>query len=224
MNKYYDKAWNPIVGCQGNFLGCEHCFAKTMHPKRHSTPFSQVIINQRAFRQSHAPSTTILVCSQSDLFQPAVTNQQVDAVIKHILNFPSTQFLVLTKWSQRAKNYFNDEQLLQRLSQNFRTYTALNNISLGVTIEHSQYIGRLDDLLAIHSVPKRFVAFEPMMDDAASSLDNEKLKMLDFAIVGVDNLNSQSIQFAHHIIHLLDSLKIKKMVTSPELVSAQIIQ
>ena len=29
------ETWNPIVGCDQISAGCGHCYAKTLHDKRH---------------------------------------------------------------------------------------------------------------------------------------------------------------------------------------------
>jgi len=205
-------------------LGCKNCFARTMHAKRYDTPFEKVLINQRAFRQAHLPHTVVLVCSQSDPFQPAVTNQQVDAIAKHVLNFPSTEFLVLTKYPERAKKYFNDQGLLPRLSQNFKTYTNLSNISIGTTIEHSQYLHRLDEILDITTITKKFVAFEPILEDFTEKLPLSDLMKLDFAILGPDKNDPNSISIVQKFNRLLNDIHLKVHLTSPELESETVIQ
>lgn len=162
------------------------------------------------------PHTTVLVCSQSDPFQPAVTSQQIDAIVKHILNFPSTEFLVLTKYPERAKKYFNDQGLLPRLSQNFKTYTNLDNISIGTTIEHSQYLNRLDDVLNIATIAKKFVAFEPLLEDFTEKLPLNDLMRLDFAILGPDKNDPNSIPIVQKFNCLLNSIHLRVHLTSPE--------
>ncbi len=210
MNKYYDYAWNPLFGCQGNFIGCTNCFAKALHVKKHpSIPFEQVTLNKKAFAKSHSPNDIVLVCSQSDLFQPLVTIQQQDAILKHILNSPNTQFLVLTKYSSNMKEYFNDTTLLKRLSNsNFNAYSNLNNITIGVTIEHSKYLCKLDDIMAIHSINKKFVAFEPTLDNISESLNCSKLKNITFAIVGNDKTKPITTQYANQLMQKLNQSSI----------------
>lgn len=213
MNKYYDEAWNPILGCRGNFLGCKNCFSKAMHSKRHDTPFEQVSFNQRAFRKAHLPNTTVLICSQSDPFQEAVGLRQIDAIVKHALNFPSTKFLILTKYAARAREYFNDSQLLCRLSQNFKTYGGFDNIAIGTTVEHSQYLGRLDEILNIAPIAKKFAAFEPVLDDFTEKLPLDDLAKLDFVVLGADKNSPSSISLVQKFSHVLNNANIRVHLT-----------
>lgn len=216
MNKYYDYAWNPLFGCQGDFIGCANCFAKALHIKKHpNIPFEQVSLNKKAFAKTHQAGTTILVCSQSDLFQPVVTIQQQDAILRHILNFPNTQFLLLTKYSSNMKNYLNNPALLKRLSNsNFNAYDNLNNIAIGVTIEHSQYLSKIDDLNAIPQIGKKFIAFEPTLDNIAQNLDCSKLSNIAFAIVGNDKSSSLLLQYSSCLIEKLNQAGIPIHITS----------
>ena len=116
-------------------------------------------------------------------------------------------------FSDEDREYFNDKQLLCRLSQNFKTYNNFDNIAIGTTVEHSQYLGRLDEILNITAIAKKFAAFEPVLDDFTEKLPLDDLAKLDFIVLGADKNSPNSISLVQKFRHVLNSAGIRVHLT-----------
>jgi protein gp37 len=108
----------------------------------------------------------IFVNSMSGLFQEAVPADFVAKVWKVMAASPHHTYQILTKRPHRMA------QLTQGLP-------LLANVWLGVSVENSVYLGRLDELRPVRAAV-RFVSLEQLLGSAAG-ID---LTSIDWAIVG----------------------------------------
>lgn len=61
--QYWDKAWNPIIGCKPCSPACEHCYAKAMSERFHKS------FAPHASSQSRPPRKGVVFCgNMTDLF------------------------------------------------------------------------------------------------------------------------------------------------------------
>lgn len=167
MNKtnieYLDYTWNVTHGCSPVSIGCQNCWAKTtanrlahMGQRGYSIddPFKVVCCDWKLDEpQKVRKPSRIGVSFMGDLFHEDVPFEFIDKVIKVIYKTKQHQFLILTKRSDRMAEYFK---------QLYHSHLAIPNLWLGVSVEHPDYLWRIDELLKIKATV-RFVSFEPML-------------------------------------------------------------
>ena len=108
----------------------------------------------------------IFVNSMSDLFCEDIPFSFIEQVFNTMNRASHHIFQVLTKRSQR----------LAELAPKLR-WTS--NIWMGVTVELSEYYGRIDDLITVPA-EVRFISLEPML----GPMPNLPLEYIDWVIVG----------------------------------------
>ena len=140
----------------------------------------------------------IFVCAHGDLFHESVPLEWIDRIHAVMGLAPHHVFQVLTKRSERMMRYYNDSDMWQavhdmahavmiRYGRHYSgpewlpllTFTPLNNVWLGVSVEDGDRVERIHHLKATPAA-LRFVSFEPLLEDV-SPLD---LRDLDWAIAG----------------------------------------
>jgi protein gp37 len=117
------ETWNPTVGCNQISPGCGHCYAKSLHDKRHkaflagkkmapqyAVPFEtlQLIESRLDVPLRAKKPTTYFVNSMSDLFHEDVPDAFIDRVFAVMALAPRHTFQVLTKRAERMRDYASD--------------------------------------------------------------------------------------------------------------------
>jgi len=165
-----DETWNPVVGCTKVSAGCKNCYAFDLHDKRHrayqqgklqnvpqyARPFSEIqFIEQRLDipRRWRKPRR-IFVNSMSDLFHEAVTDEQINSVLKTCANVPRHTFQILTKRPERMADF---------------TYPA--NVLIGVTVENQEAADTRIPILRSIPATVRFLSCEPLLEYIRLNLD-----------------------------------------------------
>lgn len=112
--------WNPVVGCDQVSPGCAHCYAKTIHDRRHkahnegkkvapqyAVPFESVQLIPERLREplSRREPTLYFVNSVSDLFHKDVPDEFLDSVFAVMALAHHHTFQVLTKRPERMRSY-----------------------------------------------------------------------------------------------------------------------
>ena len=172
--EWTNASWNPVTGCTKISLGCTNCYAEklsyrlqamgnpnycngfnlTIHPHMLSKPLKWK-------KPCH-----IFVNSMSDLFHEDVPFTFIQDVFNTMKLSSHHTFQILTKRSKR----------LLELSSKLQWPS---NVWMGVTIEHSTYLNRLNDLVSVPAFVK-FVSFEPLL----APIKNIDLSKIDWVIVG----------------------------------------
>jgi len=147
--KYWDHAWNPIVGCRKISEGCEHCYAERVTGK---FGINGGDFTPQPMAAKNPPTKGVVFAgNMTDLFGEWNT----DYDIRYWLGILSTSAinLVLTK---RA----------ERLSDIFLTYSELEDgdwIHYGVTAENQARADeRIPHLLCLKGV-NRWLSLEPLL-------------------------------------------------------------
>lgn len=172
--EWTECSWNPITGCTKLSDGCKNCYAErltkrlvAMRNPRYYNGFT-VTIHEDLIEVPKRWKTPrkIFVNSMSDLFHEAVPDNVILEIFKTMNECPQHQFQVLTKRPERLL-LLNDK------------ITWTPNIWMGVTVESSQYLNRIDYLRSSNAYIK-FVSAEPLLDD----LLDINLNGIDWIIVG----------------------------------------
>lgn len=172
--EWTDRTWNPVTGCSKISAGCANCYAETMSKRLHAmgqkkykngfklTIHDEVLNEPVMWKKPH----TIFVCSMSDLFHVDVPFAFIDKVMDVIRSTPQHRYQILTKRSERMKEYFLHREIP-------------SNIWLGVTVECKESKKRIDDIRQLKASIK-FLSCEPLLED----LGKINLKNIDWVIVG----------------------------------------
>ena len=170
-----EESWNNISGCTKCSLGCKRCYAcimtrrlRAMKQSKYAAGFDKVVVHRDWLRMplERKKPTLYFVNSMSDTFHKDVPESFIRELFDVMDRCPQHTFQVLTKRSERLR------QLAPRL-----VWPA--NIWQGVSVESSDYYGRIKDLLKTPAKVK-FLSLEPLL----SSVADIPLDGIDWVIVG----------------------------------------
>lgn len=168
------STWNPTTGCTKLSLGCQNCYAfsmalrlKAMGIEKYANGFDLTLhpselnepLNWRKPR-------TVFVNSMSDLFHEDIPESFIFDTFRVMNQNPMHTFQVLTKRAER----------LAELSDEINW---TKNIWMGVTVESSDYLKRIECLNYTDAFVK-FLSLEPLL----GPLSNLNLSNVDWVIVG----------------------------------------
>jgi protein gp37 len=180
--EWTNATWNPLVGCTQVSAGCDHCYALTLHEKRHKAwlggtfptapaqyhkPFSKVqLIPARLedplrWRQPRM----IFVNSVSDLFHADVPDEYILNVfsVMEAARSRGHVFQVLTKRPQRMMRWVTKHRDWVDYAAGEGEYLRrYGHVWLGTSVENQEAAFRLD-FLARTPAAVRFVSAEPLL-------------------------------------------------------------
>lgn len=173
--EWTELTWNPTTGCSKVSAGCKYCYAeimtrrlKAMGQKKYAAGFSIVKTHPKTLDIPYTwkKPKVVFVNSMSDLFHKDVPLNYIKEVF-NVMNENSQHiFQVLTKRSDRLKEI--QDQLVWS-----------KNIWMGVSVENSKVVNRIDDLRRTDAKIK-FLSLEPLI----GPLKNLNLTNIDWVIVG----------------------------------------
>ncbi len=172
--EWTESTWNPVTGCTKVSPGCKHCYAERMALRLQAMgqPNYQggftVVCHERMlepplkWKKPH----TVFVNSMSDLFHDDLPDEFIRREFAVMQRASWHTFQVLTKRADR----------LQTLG---RSLTWPDNVWMGVSVETTRYLPRIDRLRGVPA-QVRFVSFEPLL----GQLGHLNLEGIHWAIVG----------------------------------------
>ncbi|MFO7946261.1 MAG: phage Gp37/Gp68 family protein [Armatimonadota bacterium] len=172
--EWTERTWNPVTGCTKISPGCANCYAErfahrlqAMGQDKYRNGFD-VTLHKRTLDDplGWKNNQVIFVNSMSDLFHKDVPLSFIKRVFQTMRRADWHIFQVLTKRSEKLLAL--DDQILWA-----------PNVWMGVSIENSDYLSRLDDLKRTGAQLK-FVSFEPLIGPV-SKFDTDGI---DWVIVG----------------------------------------
>jgi protein gp37 len=175
--QWTDETWNPVVGCERISPGCAHCYAKTLHDKRHTA----VLAGKKLAPQYAEPFETVqlkgdrlnaplrwreprmvFVNSVSDLFHEDVPASYIAQVFSVMAQARRHTFQVLTKRAAR---------MLEIAPTLAASHTApdgsgwpLANVWLGVSVENQRFADERIPVLLQTPAAVRFISAEPLLE------------------------------------------------------------
>ncbi len=231
--EWTDASWNPIVGCSVVSPGCTNCYAMKDAWRKHHNPklphyrgLTKSVNGNAVWRGTTraAPEhiltaplhwrtpRRIFVNSMGDLFHESIPDSKIDQVFAVMALCPQHTFQVLTKRSERMRDYIsaraNDDRLRLPIigCMNMMGSGAtkpigyrmwpLPNVWLGVSAERQQEADERIPHLLQTPAAVRFVSAEPLLGPISlrwSSWTNwdrtvvnhlDGLRALDWIIVG----------------------------------------
>lgn len=172
--EWTQATWNPSTGCDALSPGCDNCYAermanrlKAMGQKKYANGFQLALHPDTLdLPLRWKDPQTIFVNSMSDLFHQDVPFDYIQRVF-HVMRAASWhRFQILTKRSGRLLG-FSDR------------IDWPENVWMGVSVESSRYVGRIDHLRNTGAQIK-FLSLEPLL----GPLDALNLVGIHWVIVG----------------------------------------
>ncbi len=172
--EWTDATWNPVTGCSKVSAGCKFCYAErlalrlqAMGQARYAGGFSVTLQDDLLDlpRRWRSPRL-VFVNSMSDLFHENVPLRFIERIFETMSECPQHLFQILTKRSRKLRE----------------AAAALpwpGNVWMGVSVEDSRVLSRIDDLVAVPAAV-RFLSCEPLI----GPLDALPLDGIDWVIVG----------------------------------------
>lgn len=168
------SSWNPATGCSKISIGCRNCYAERlalrlqkMGQKKYKNGFNVTLHHDELYRPlKWKKPNVIFVNSMSDLFHEDIPDEFIMEVFNTMNKAYWHTFQILTKRSKRLV------KIADKLNWP-------ENVWMGVTVETSKQIFRLNDL---GNVPAfvRFVSMEPLL----GSIYEFPYEHVDWVIVG----------------------------------------
>jgi protein gp37 len=172
--EWTEATWNPVTGCTKVSAGCKHCYAERMAGRLHAMGNPRY---KNGFRitlhhdlvdlpKQWKTPRLIFVNSMSDLFHPDVPLEFIQQVFATMAECSQHTFQILTKRSERLR------QLAPEIDWP-------GNVWMGVSVEDSRVLSRIDDLRKVPAAV-RFLSCEPLI----GSLAGMNLRDIHWVIVG----------------------------------------
>jgi protein gp37 len=172
--EWTESTWNPVTGCTKISQGCKHCYAERMAERLQAMGQANYRNGFEVTLQPHMlelPLTwkrpqRIFVNSMSDLFHEEVPLDYIRRVFDVMRRADWHRFQILTK---RA----------DRLAALDPALEWPQNVWMGVSVESSEHVDRIDHLRRTRARVK-FLSLEPLL----GPLPDLNLDGIDWAIVG----------------------------------------
>jgi protein gp37 len=183
--EWTDATWNPVAGCTIVSPGCTHCYAMRMASRLEamgqqkyfgttrrsggrSVWTGKVRLDRSALSmpRSWKKGRRVFVNSMSDLFHEDVPLDFIQLVFETMADTPQHTYQVLTKRPERLLSYS-------------KKLPWPKNVWMGVSVESSDYVNRID-LLRKTMAKIKFLSLEPLL----GPLPTLKLTNIDWVIVG----------------------------------------
>lgn len=205
--EWTNETWNPLVGCSFQSPGCTNCYAMNMAYRQQAMGTPQYAGTAKKTKAgpvwtgkvnfvesallkplSWKKPRLIFVNSMSDMFHPDVPFEWIDRIFAVMALSPQHTFQVLTKRSDRMREYMtgrilgNQAEYLENeigliaadnnlAGDGGETNKPLPNVWLGVSVEDQKRADeRIPDLLQTPAA-KRFLSCEPLL----GSVDLERV-------------------------------------------------
>jgi protein gp37 len=168
--EWTEVTWNPTTGCDRVSSGCDNCYALALSKRlkamgvekyqqdgdpRTSGPGFGVALHESTLQEPHrwSGNRLVFVNSMSDLFHARIPITFIRQVFDVMVDTPQHTYQVLTKRGRR----------LRRLAE---LLPWPPNVWMGVSVEDSRVLCRVDDLREVPAAV-RFLSCEPLLGPLA---------------------------------------------------------
>jgi len=172
--EWTESTWNPVTGCTKVSLGCRHCYAERLAKRLRAMGNANYANGFRVTLHEHMLAVplrwrtprVVFVNSMSDLFHEEVPLSFIERVFDVMRRASHHVFQVLTKRSERLAELASELNWPE-------------NVWQGVTVEHADYLDRVEHLRATPARIK-FLSLEPLL----GPIPELDLAGIDWIIVG----------------------------------------
>ena len=160
--EWTEATWNPVTGCTKVSAGCKNCYAErlafrlqAMSNPRYRNGFKLTLQEDLIdLPKRWRDPRLIFVNSMSDLFHEQVPLEFIQRVFSTMRECSQHTFQILTKRSARLRKLARDLNWPQ-------------NVWMGVSVEDSRVLSRVDDLRKVPAAI-RFLSCEPLIGSLAA--------------------------------------------------------
>lgn len=195
--KWWNRGWNPVMGCTKCSDGCVNCYAELLVQKRVKSEKNMTFnirVNEKQLNKKFDDNKEfVFVCSQSDLFHHSIPENVINKTLNKMVECKDKKFAVCTKRSAYLREYFNNPNLIEK---------NYDNVIFGVTVESNKYKSRIEDLLECDFIKHRFVCFEPLLEEIDIK-EYLKTGKINWVVVGCetgDNARSCNMKWIEKIV------------------------
>ncbi len=172
--EWTDATWNPVRGCTKISPGCKHCYAERFAERFRGVPehpfqqgFDLRLVPEKLDEPLRVKKPQrIFVNSMSDLFHEGVPVEYIRQVFDVMNKANWHEYQILTKRAERLEDLNG-------------VIKWAPHIWMGVSIENSDYLWRIDHLRRTNAHVK-FLSIEPLL----GPIRKLKLDGIDWVIVG----------------------------------------
>jgi protein gp37 len=172
--EWTEATWNPVTGCTKVSAGCKNCYAERLASRlqamgnpRYKNGFRITLHHDLIdLPKRWKMPRLIFVNSMSDLFHPNVPLEFIQEVFATMAECSQHTFQILTKRSERLRSVAAQIDWPP-------------NVWMGVSVEDSRVLSRVDDLRKVPAAI-RFLSCEPLI----GSLAGIDLTNIHWVIVG----------------------------------------
>jgi len=190
--EWTEATWNPVTGCTKVSAGCKNCYAErlafrlqAMGNPRYRNGFMVMLHHDLiSLPNCWREPRLIFVNSMSDLFHEQVPLEFIQRVFATMRDCPQHTFQILTKRSGRLR------ALAPKIDWPV-------NVWMGVSVEDSRVLSRVDDLRKVPAAV-RFLSCEPLI----GSLVEVDLRGIHWVIVGGESgprARPMKVEWVHEI-------------------------
>lgn len=181
--KYWDKAWNPVIGCEKISEGCVNCYAaRTMER------FGQSFEPHLAKRQTPPKSGVVFVGNMTDIFGEWNGNEAVNNWLYSLS--PEAVNLILTKRHYRLVECLEFGEAMYDDRPPIR---EMEHLWFGITAENQE---RLEERLPVlFGVRRRWLSLEPLLGPVdfreamavCNDIGDDFRRTVDWIVVGAES-------------------------------------
>jgi len=175
---WWDKSWNPILGCTKCSPACDNCYAERTHTQRHraklagvdmplcyAKPFGEVSwFADRLEQPLHwRKPQRIFVGNMTDIFHPDVKQNWLNLIFHVMAHSPQHTFMLCTKRPDRMEQYINGVINSGMTWREGLTGRPLPNVWIGTTIWDQPSADERIPILLRTPAAKHYVSYEPAL-------------------------------------------------------------
>ena len=174
-------SWNPVTGCLHN---CSYCYARDIAERFYDHKFAPAFLPDRLAAPTNTPLPkeaadnigyrNVFTCSMADLFGRWVPAAWINSVLAVVADNPQWNFLFLTKFPSRLKEFSFPE-----------------NAWVGASVDAQARIPTIEDAFAQVNASVKWLSCEPMLE----RLTFTTLDIFDWIVVGGASASTQTPEF-----------------------------
>ena len=196
---YWNKALSIVSGCTPVSIACDNCWSKSQNERFFpETDFSKIIPVESRLQSLKRVKPTIYAV-WNDLFHEDIPFEFIDKAISEMESHKQHYYLILTKRPQRMLEWYGGV-----INLKYREFDKLKNILFGTTVEHEDYLNRINFLTEL-PVQSRFISVEPMLGPVSlRGIDHEKIS---WVVCGSESGRNPRVTKAEWVESLRDECK-----------------
>ena len=155
--QYWDKPWNPIIGCRPRSPACDNCYARELFTSRFHKSFDPMPTN----KQQPPTKGVVFVGNATDLFGEWMPLPKIWSYFSKLWHFKSRH----GSPQPNDATYLFCTKRVHRMCQALREYTLMDHAYFGFTAENQEWYNRRFDTWRAEAKPgvNGWLSAEPLL-------------------------------------------------------------